>query len=121
MTAIMKTTATPTWSAWLLLKRWNRKVGWPIGLPARGATATITIARIKAMSRMSSSLAAKGDHTMSKEIYLGDGLYASFDGFMITLRAPRENGDHLVMLEPEVFAALVEFQKRVTTPISIIR
>lgn len=55
---------------------------------------------------------------MSKEIYLGDGLYASFDGFMITLRAPRENGDHLVMLEPEVFAALVEFQKQVTTPIS---
>jgi hypothetical protein len=27
---------------------------------------------------------------MSQETYLGDGLYASFDGFMITLRAPRE-------------------------------
>jgi hypothetical protein len=35
---------------------------------------------------------------------------------MITLRAPRQHGDHLVMLEPEVFAALVEYQKRVTTP-----
>jgi hypothetical protein len=50
------------------------------------------------------------------EKYLGDGLYASFDGFMITLRAPREHGDDFVMLEPSVFAALVEFQKRVTTP-----
>jgi hypothetical protein len=38
-----------------------------------------------------------------KEVYLGDGLYASFDGFMITLRAPRSNGDHWVGLEPEVY------------------
>jgi hypothetical protein len=45
-----------------------------------------------------------------KEIYLGDGLYASLDGFMITLRAPRENGDHFVMLEPNIFAALVKFE-----------
>jgi hypothetical protein len=50
-----------------------------------------------------------------RETYLGDGLYASFDGFMITLRAPRENGDHWVGLEPNVFAALVEYQKQVTT------
>jgi hypothetical protein len=49
------------------------------------------------------------------ETYLGDGLYASFDGFMITLRAPREGGDHWVGLEPDVFASLVEYQKRVTT------
>ena len=46
------------------------------------------------------------------EVYLGDGLYASFDGFMITLRAPREGGDHWVGLEPDVFAALVEYQRR---------
>ena len=30
--------------------------------------------------------------------YLGDGLYASFDGFMFTLRAPRRPGDHWVGL-----------------------
>ena len=29
-----------------------------------------------------------------KEVYLGDGLYASFDGFGVTLRAPIEHGDH---------------------------
>jgi hypothetical protein len=34
---------------------------------------------------------------------------------MITLRAPREHGDHWVGLEPNVFAALVEYQKQVTT------
>jgi hypothetical protein len=49
---------------------------------------------------------------MSKETYLGDGLYASFDGYMITLRAPRENGDHFVCLEPEVLAALQTYVAR---------
>ena len=33
------------------------------------------------------------------ETYLGDGLYASFDGWQIKLRAPREGGDHEVFLE----------------------
>jgi hypothetical protein len=33
------------------------------------------------------------------ETYLGDGLYASFDGYQIRLRAPREGGDHVVFLE----------------------
>lgn len=46
----------------------------------------------------------------NKETYLGDGLFASFDGWMITLRAPRPEGDHWVALEPEVFAALLEFK-----------
>ena len=54
--------------------------------------------------------------TTYEETYLGDGVYATFDGSMIVLRAPRQHGDHLVMLEPEVFAALVEYQKKVTTP-----
>jgi hypothetical protein len=35
-----------------------------------------------------------------RETYLGDGLYASFDGWQIRLRAPREGGvDHEVFLE----------------------
>jgi hypothetical protein len=36
---------------------------------------------------------------MNRETYLGDGLYASFDGWQIRLRAPREGGDHVVFLE----------------------
>ena len=43
------------------------------------------------------------------EIYLGDGLYASFDGFSFTLRAPRQDGDHFVVLEPDVLNAFEEF------------
>lgn len=41
-----------------------------------------------------------------REDYLGDGLYVAFDGYGITLRAPRENGDHVVCLEPEVYQSL---------------
>jgi hypothetical protein len=36
--------------------------------------------------------------TGSEESYLGDGLYARFDGYSIWLRAPREHGDHVVCL-----------------------
>jgi hypothetical protein len=37
-----------------------------------------------------------------KETYLGDGLYASFDGYHFKLRAPRFGADHEVFLEPHV-------------------
>ena len=39
------------------------------------------------------------------ETYLGDGLYASFDGWQFSLRAPRENGDHVVFLDPQTLVA----------------
>jgi hypothetical protein len=45
---------------------------------------------------------------INKEIYLGDGLYASWDGFMLKLRAPREDGDHWVGLEPAIY---LDFRK----------
>jgi hypothetical protein len=48
-----------------------------------------------------------------KETYLGDGLYAGFDGYQIILRAPRMEGDHYVALEPAVFAELVDFARTV--------
>ena len=43
------------------------------------------------------------------DTYLGDGLYAEFDGAMIVLKTPRETGEHYVALEPEVFEALIQF------------
>jgi hypothetical protein len=43
------------------------------------------------------------------DVYLGDGLYASFDGFQFVLRAPREGGDHWVALEPQVLQAFLAF------------
>lgn len=36
--------------------------------------------------------------------YLGDGLYASFDGWQFRLWTERENGVHEVYLEPSVVA-----------------
>lgn len=44
-----------------------------------------------------------------REAYLGDGLYASFDGYQITLRAPRSGGDHVVSLDPHTLAAFEGF------------
>ncbi len=41
-----------------------------------------------------------------REQYLGDGLYASFDGHAVTLRAVRQEGDHYVVLEPDVLDRL---------------
>lgn len=48
---------------------------------------------------------------MSKrgEEYLGDGLYASFDGWQFRLRAPRDTGDHEVYMDDSVFKAFIEF------------
>ena len=50
---------------------------------------------------------------MAIETYLGDGLYVSFDGFAFILRAPRENGDHYVILELSMIDGLNEFVKTV--------
>jgi len=46
------------------------------------------------------------------ETYLGDGLYAKFDGFGFDLRAPREFGDHFVVLEPQVLTEFIRFVQR---------
>jgi hypothetical protein len=45
----------------------------------------------------------------TSECYLGDGLYASFDGWQIVLRAPRPGGAHWVGLDPEVISAFGAF------------
>lgn len=42
------------------------------------------------------------------EHYLGDGLYASTEGGMVKLRAPRDI-DHIVFIEPEVWHELIRF------------
>lgn len=50
---------------------------------------------------------------MSDKTYLGDGLYASFDGGGINLSTPRASGEHYVYLEPEVFEELISFAMKV--------
>jgi len=49
---------------------------------------------------------------MAVETYLGDGLYASIDGWQtVRLRAPREEGDHVVYLEPSVWKGLQRYMQ----------
>lgn len=49
----------------------------------------------------------------SEKTYLGDGLYARFDGYSFILSAERENDEHWVGFEPFVFNALIEFRNEV--------
>lgn len=41
-----------------------------------------------------------------RETYLGDGLYVSHDNHQIKLRTEREDGDHVVYLDEDVWVAL---------------
>lgn len=43
------------------------------------------------------------------EKYLGDGVYVSFDGYQLRLRASREDRDDEIYLEPAVYEALTDF------------
>ena len=48
-----------------------------------------------------------------EELFIGDGLYVSYEAFAIKLRAPREDGDHEVYLEPDMLDQLIEFAKSI--------
>jgi hypothetical protein len=52
---------------------------------------------------------------MPEETYLGDGLYAAVEHGMIRLRAPQfeDESDAIVYLEPDVYAALREFARKI--------
>lgn len=45
---------------------------------------------------------------MENEVYLGDAVYASFDGYQIWLRTGDGNNQRIA-LEPDVYYRLVEF------------
>ena len=42
--------------------------------------------------------------------YLGDGVYASHDGYQIWLTVERSGGWHRIALEPTVFEALIRYE-----------
>lgn len=46
---------------------------------------------------------------MDAETYLGDGVYASFDGYQIWLRVERDGRHERIALEPETYASLVDY------------
>lgn len=60
---------------------------------------------------MKISSAADARNQIAKETYLGDGLYVSYDGYQLQLRAPREDGNHFIYLEPEAYLHLLRFVK----------
>ena len=45
---------------------------------------------------------------MSDNVYLGDGVYASFDGYQIWLAA-NHHENKVIALEPEVFSRLIDY------------
>lgn len=47
---------------------------------------------------------------VAEERYIGDGVYASFDGYQIWVRAEDASGTNRIALEPEVFAHLVKYE-----------
>jgi hypothetical protein len=49
---------------------------------------------------------------MTEDIYLGDGVYASFDGYQIWL-AVNHHENKQVALDPKVMEALLEYANRV--------
>lgn len=48
-----------------------------------------------------------------KEQYIGDGVYASHDGYHVWLRTDRDGMQHRIALEPEVLASLIAYEKRI--------
>ena len=46
---------------------------------------------------------------MNPDTYLGDGLYASYDGFQIRLYTERGNGTHEVFLDDRTLTAFERF------------
>lgn len=58
---------------------------------------------------------------LKEKVYLGDGLYAEYDGYQIWLIAPRENGEHRVALEPSVLEAFEAYADKVTLIADFIR
>ncbi len=60
---------------------------------------------------------------MNTSTHLGDGVYASFDGYHIWLAA-NHHANRVVALEPAVFDTLVAYRadlmKRLTTPPEIV-
>jgi hypothetical protein len=52
--------------------------------------------------------------------YIGDGVYASFDGYAVWLQTQREDGRHWLVLEPAVMRSLNDFYLRQLRQIGIV-
>ena len=48
-----------------------------------------------------------------EDVYLGDGVYASFDGYAVWLDLRAQDATTRICLEPEVLAALDRYRQRI--------
>jgi hypothetical protein len=48
---------------------------------------------------------------MNKETYLGDGVYAHYDGYQIWLRAERDGRSHEIAIDDHTYFALLRYVK----------
>ena len=48
------------------------------------------------------------------EDYLGDGVYVWFDDYQIWLKTDMDGQEHLIALEPEVYAKLLDYVRDLT-------
>jgi hypothetical protein len=55
------------------------------------------------------------------ETYLGDGLYASYDGFAVWLRIPREDGDHVCALVPGTLSNFIGYVLSIRSAGKVVR
>jgi len=53
------------------------------------------------------------DQQLVQPVYLGDAVYASFDGYQIWLHLNDHRSQGVVALEPSVYASLRRFAKRI--------
>ena len=49
------------------------------------------------------------DGKIARKLYIGDGVYAEYDGFAVTLSTERESGVHWLVLEPDHLDTLNQF------------
>lgn len=49
---------------------------------------------------------------MTEPFYLGDGVYATFDGYFFRLMSQREMTEHVIYVDPTVLDALVAYASR---------
>jgi hypothetical protein len=47
------------------------------------------------------------------ETHLGDGLYASFDGWYVVLRALSDDRNYWITLEPSVLSAFIDYVEKI--------
>ncbi len=53
------------------------------------------------------------DAQAGNKFYVGDGVYASNDGWHVILETERENGTNQIYLEPEMLSLVMEYAKSI--------